>query len=277
MKILVPVKRVIDPYIPVRIDENELHVVSENMPHAMNPFDEIALNEACNLKNELPNLIKQVTAVSIGSIKVEETLGTALAMGADRAIHILSEQSLEPLTIAKILQTLVGEIKPDLVLMGKQSVDGDNGQTGPMLAGLLGWPQACNAAKILLAPSQVPEDGFSSVGPGLARDMLTKRPGEPHYMIVTREVEQGLDTIAGRLPVLVTCDLRLNEPRPVGLAAVIKARQKNIEQRPLADFLSPPHRHIETLQIFEPPAREPCDFLDDAVTLVTRLKQREVI
>ena len=206
MKILVPVKRVIDPSISVRIKDDGLAVVSENIPHAMNPYDETALGEATTLKTNLPDLEIEIIALSIGPIEAKETLQIALAMGADRAIHILSEQVLESLVIAELLKIMVKETRADLVLMGKQSSDTDNGQIGPMLALLLGWPQACNVSKILLDTQQIPEDGFGCVGPDYARKLLSYKEGERRPILVIREVEQGRDVIGFRLPGLITCD-----------------------------------------------------------------------
>ena len=196
--------------------------------------------------------------------------------GADRAIWIDSEQGLEPLAIAKILKILANEIKPDLIFMGKQGVDHDHGQVGPMLAGLLAWPQACNVTKILIDPAQVPQEGFGSVGAGLAQILLTKEDDEDQLMIVIREVDDGRDSLAMRLPALVTCDLRLNEPRPLALAAVMKAKRQNIEPRLLSDFLKENLQPgVEIIRTFEPPERAPCKFLQDTHSLAAVLKQKD--
>ncbi|MCF6199533.1 MAG: electron transfer flavoprotein subunit beta/FixA family protein [Hyphomicrobiaceae bacterium] len=278
MKILVPIKRVIDPYIAIRIDKDELHVVSENIPHAMNPFDETALSEAAALKNALPELEIEIIVASIGPAATKETLRTALAMGADRAIHVLCKQPLEPLAIAKLLKILVDEIKPDLVFMGKQSADGDNGQTGPMLAGLLDWPQACSASSILLHEKQVPEDGFGTVGPGLARLILEKEEeNDPDAIIVISEVENGLASRVLTLPALVTCDTRLNTPKPLSLAQVMKAKHSLIEQRKSSDMTTELTPRLAIVKISEPPQRPPCQIFDQASELVAQLRKRDLL
>ena len=277
MKILVPVKQVIDPFVTVRVKEDGSGIVEENMPRTMNPFDEIALHEAVSLRTALSERVKEVLAVSIGPASFEEVLRTALAMGADRALHVLADERLAALDIAKILRQIAKEEKVQLVLMGKQAVDSDNGQVGPMLAGLLGWPQACNAAKILLDAQQVPENGFGSVGPGAARIILEKQPDEDDAIIVICEDEDGLTGKALTLPALVTCDLRLNTPSPLGLAQVMKAKRLPVSTRNISEFAidSPPE---PTIVKTRPPASRPaCQMLDGAGTLAARLKQEGLL
>ncbi len=278
MKILVPVKRVIDPYLTIRIDEGAQNLVSENVPHTMNPFDEVAMTQAATLKNDLPELEIHIITVSIGPPQSEETVRTALAMGADRAIHILCEHELEPLAIAKLLKILVDEIEPDLVLMGKQSVDGDHGQTGPMLAGLLGWPQVCYASNILLHQKQVPQDGLDTVGPGQAHIIFEKEEeDEPDAIIVISEVEDGLASRVMTLPALVTCDLRLNTPKPLGLAQVMKAKRSLIEKRKSSDMATDLAPRQAIVKISEPPQRPPCQMVEQASELVTQLRKRDLL
>ena len=270
MKILVPVKRVMDPNVPVRIAANGLDVVRENLPHTMNPFDEIALTEAVRLKRDFPEHVEEIITLSIGPLNVEETLRTALAIGADRAIRVLNDQFLEPLAIAKILNILTQEIKPDLVLLGKQSVDGDNGQVGPMLAGLRDWGQACNATKIQIDPRQVPNDCLIASS---RRSLLIKQKDGPQLIIVSCEASQGSEDLVLALPAVVTCDLRLNQPRPLGLAAVMKAKRMAIEHIPMSDFSLNLQPRLETLRIFEPPLRQACELFDDPKHLIDRIKK----
>ncbi len=277
MKILVPVKQVIDPYVTVRVKEDGSGIVEENMPRTMNPFDEIALQEAVMQRAALPGRISEILAVSIGPQRMEEVLRTALAMGADRVIHVLADKPLQSLAIAKILRQIVEEEKADLVLTGKQAVDSDNGQVGPMLAGLLDWPQACNASQLLLDPQQVPEDGFGSVGPGAARIILEKQQGEADNIIVICEDEDGLTGKALTLPALVTCDLRLNTPAPLGLAQVMKARRQPIDTRNISEFSVDPMVEPTIVKTHPPASRPACQIFDGAAELATRLMQEGLI
>src|SRR5512140_2726774 len=200
MKVLVPVKRVIDYNVKARVKPDQTGVDLANVKMSMNPFCEIAVEEAVRLKEK--GVATEVVAVSVGPTQAQETLRTALAMGADRAILVQTDQDLEPLAVAKVLKAIIGEESPELVLMGKQAIDGDNNATGQMLAALLDWPQATFASAV-------------EVGGGKAK--------------VTREVDGGLQTIEVNLPAVVTADLRLNEPRYASLPNIMKARTKPME------------------------------------------------
>ena len=200
MKILVPIKRVVDANVKVRVKADGTGVELANVKMAMNPFDEIAVEEAVRLKEA--GTATEIVAVSCGLQACQETLRTALALGADRAILVETDADLQPLAVAKLLKAIVGKESPQLVLMGKQAIDDDNNQTGQMLAALLGWPQATFASKVKL------EGGGAQV---------------------TREVDGGLETVAVKLPAVVTTDLRLNEPRYVTLPNIMKAKKKPLE------------------------------------------------
>ena len=243
-KILVSVKRVVDPYVNVRVKADESGVETANTKMSMNPFDEIALEEALRLKEA--GMTEEVIAVSIGSQATQETLRTALAIGADRAILVESDQDLEPLNVAKVLQKLVEKEQPFCLLMGKQSIDGDHNQTGQMLAGLLSWSQATFASKVIIEGEQA---------------------------IVTREVDGGLETIAVTLPAVITTDLRLNEPRYASLPNIMKAKQKPIDKIPLADLSADIKTHTEILKVQTPPERSAGVILDSAQDLVKKLRE----
>ncbi|THD62061.1 electron transfer flavoprotein subunit beta/FixA family protein, partial [Phenylobacterium sp.] len=197
MKVLVPVKRVIDYNVKARVKPDQTGVDLANVKMSMNPFCEIAVEEAVRLKEK--GVATEVVAVSIGPAQAQETLRTALAMGADRAILVQTAEDLEPLAVAKVLQAVIGKESPDLVVMGKQAIDGDNNATGQMLAALLGWPQATFASAIEVAGQKAK---------------------------VTREVDGGLQTIEVDLPAVITADLRLNEPRYASLPNIMKAKKK---------------------------------------------------
>ena len=207
MKILVTVKRVPDPETVIKIAPDGTGIVTDNVKWVVNPFDEIAIEEALRIKEKAGGA--DVVLVSIGQKTAQEQLRTGLAMGADRAILVLAEQALEPLAVARVLAKLVEGEKPDLVLMGKQAIDDDSNCAGQMLAELLGWPQATFASKVEL-------DGKSAK--------------------VTREVDGGLETLGVALPAIVTADLRLNEPRYASLPGIMKARKKELKEIPLADL-----------------------------------------
>ncbi|MFP4126720.1 MAG: electron transfer flavoprotein subunit beta/FixA family protein [Alphaproteobacteria bacterium] len=247
MKILVPVKRVVDYNVTVRVKADGSGVETANVKMSMNPFDEIANEEAIRLKEA--GTASEVVAITIGEAKAQETLRTAMAMGADRAIHVATDArtdtELQPLAVAKLLKAVVDKEQPDLVLMGKQAIDDDSNQTGQMLAALLGWPQATFA---------------SGIEPG---------DGELH---VTREVDAGLEKIAVKLPAVVTTDLRLNEPRYASLPNIMKAKKKPIDQ------LTPDELGVETaprlhyLKVEEPPKRQGGVKVADIDELLTKLK-----
>ena len=243
MKILVPVKRVVDFNVKVRVKSDGSGVDLANVKMSMNPFDEIAVEEAVRIKER--GQATEVVAVSIGSIKSQDTLRTALAMGADRAILVKTDQSVEPLAVAKLLKCVVENEKPDLVIMGKQAIDDDCNQTGQMLAGLLGWPQGTFASKLVL------EDG---------------------RIRVTREVDGGLQTLALKLPAIITTDLRLNEPRYASLPNIMKAKKKPIDEttpEALGVDIAP---RLKVIAIAEPKTREAGIKVDSVAVLVDKLK-----
>lgn len=227
MKILVPVKRVIDPYVKVRINSSQDGVETEHVKHAMNPFDEIAIEEALRWVEK--QLADEVIAVTIGKSICQETLRHALALGAHRSIWVETDVSHSSLHIAKILQAIVNQEEPDLVLMGKQAIDSDNNQTAQMLAALLNWPQATFAS------------------------MIEMHEGE---LKVTREVDAGFETIQMKLPAVISTDLRLNEPRYASLPNIMKAKQKPLKHIPLADLNLDLKPHIEVLSVKPPRVRQ---------------------
>ena len=243
MRILVPVKRVVDYNVKIRVKADGSGVELTNVKMSMNPFDEIAVEEAIRLKEK--GVAKEVIAVAIGTKASEETLRAALALGVDKAILIEVESALEPLMAAKLLQQLVKKESPDLVIAGKQAIDDDANQTGQMLAALLGWPQATFASKLEI------------------------KNGEAE---VTREVDGGLMTIAVKLPAVITTDLRLNEPRYAKLPDIMKARSKPLTVIKAAEFglnLTP---RSKTLSVAEPPRRKGGVKVKDVADLVAKLK-----
>ncbi len=243
MKILVPIKRVVDANVKVRVKADGTGVELANVKMAMNPFDEIAVEEAVRLKEA--GSATEIVAVSCGLAACQETLRTALALGADRAILVETDAELQPLAVAKLLKAIVGKESPQLVLMGKQAIDDDNNQTGQMLAALLGWPQATFASKVKL------EGGGAQV---------------------TREVDGGLETVAVKLPAVVTTDLRLNEPRYVTLPNIMKAKKKPLETlKPDALGVDVAPR-IATLKVEEPAKRKAGIRVADAKALIEKLK-----
>ena len=242
MKVLVPVKRVLDYNVKPRVKADGSGVDLANVKMSMNPFDEIAVEEAIRLKAAG---VTEIVVVSIGEAKAQETLRTALAMGADRAILVTSEQKVEPLGVAKILAKIVAEESPALVILGKQAIDDDNNQTGQMLAGLLGWGQGTFASKVELAADSV---------------------------TVTREVDGGLETDSFPLPAIVTTDLRLNEPRYASLPNIMKAKKKPIDSKTPADLGVDVAPRLKVVRVAEPPKRGGGIKVDDVADLVVRLK-----
>ena len=226
MKILVTVKRVPDPETQLKINTDGTGFVTDNVKWVVNPFDEIAIEEGLRLKEKHAG--SEVVLVSIGPKAAQEQLRTGLAMGADRAILVLTDDNLEPLAVARVLQKLVEQEKPELILMGKQAVDYDNNCAGQMLAELLGWPQATFASKIELA------DGKATV---------------------TREVDGGLETLSFALPAVVTADLRLNEPRYASLPGIMKARKKEMKEIPVADLGVDVAPRVKIVKLESPPKR----------------------
>jgi electron transfer flavoprotein beta subunit len=243
MKVLVPVKRVIDSNVKVRVKSDQTGVDLANVKMAMNPFCEIAVEEAVRMKEK--GIATEIVAVSIGPQQAQETLRTALAIGADRAILIQTDVDVEPLEVAKLLKAAVDEEKPDLVLMGKQAIDGDNNAVGQMLAALLDWPQATFASKIEIAG-------------GKAK--------------VTREVDGGLQTLELDLPAVVTADLRLNEPRYASLPNIMKAKKKDLAVKAVADYGVDIGGHLKVLKVTEPPKRTAGVKVETAAELVSKLK-----
>ncbi|QTN19906.1 electron transfer flavoprotein subunit beta/FixA family protein [Brevundimonas sp. AJA228-03] len=249
MKVLVPVKRVIDYNVKARVKADQTGVDLANVKMSMNPFDEIAVEEAVRLKegkeHHAAGTVDEIVVVSIGVQQAQETIRTALAMGADRGILIQSDADLEPLAVAKLLAAVVAEEKPDLVLMGKQSIDGDNNAVGQMLAALLDWPQATFAAKIEIA------DGRATV---------------------TREVDGGNQTLSAALPAVITVDLRLNTPRYASLPNIMKAKKKEIAMKAVADYGVDTASRLTVLKVTAPPVRSAGIKVADAAELVSKLK-----
>jgi len=243
MKVLVPVKRVVDYNVKIRVKADGSGVETANVKMSMNPFDEIAVEEAVRLKES--KAATEVVAVSLGVQACQETLRTALAMGADRAIHVVTDAELQPLAVAKVLKAIVEKEQPQLVIMGKQAIDDDCNQTGQMLAALLGWPQGTFASKV------VPGDGTVSV---------------------TREIDGGLETVELKLPAVVTTDLRLNEPRYASLPNIMKAKKKPIDSLSPADLGIDPTPRLKTLKVVEPPKRSAGVKVKTVQELVDKLK-----
>ncbi len=243
MKILVAIKRVIDANVKVRVKADNTGVETANVKMSMNPFCEIAVEEAVRLKEK--GVASEVIAVSIGNQQCQESLRTALALGADRAILVKSEDDLEPLAVAKVLKTVVEKEQPEMVLLGKQSIDGDNNQTGQMLGALLGWGQGTFASKVEVA------DGKAQV---------------------TREIDGGLQTLSVKMPAIITTDLRLNEPRFASLPNIMKAKRKPLDELPIADLGVDVAPRTETLKVENPPARKEGIKVETVAELVDKLK-----
>ncbi|MDA0218996.1 MAG: electron transfer flavoprotein subunit beta/FixA family protein [Proteobacteria bacterium] len=242
MKVLVPVKRVIDYNVKVRVKADQSGVDLANVKMSMNPFDEIAVEEAVRLKEA--GTATEVIAISMGPEQSQETLRTALAMGADRAIHVVHDGELEPLMVAKMLAKIVSEETPDLVVLGKQAIDDDANQTGQLLAGLLGWGQGTFISKLKI------EGGAISV---------------------TREVDGGLEKVGLKLPAILTVDLRLNEPRYASLPNIMKARKKEIAKKTPADLGVDTTPRLKTLKVAEPPKRQGGKKVGSIAELVDKL------
>ncbi len=243
MKVLVPVKRVIDYNVKVRVKPDQSGVDLANVKMSMNPFDEIATEEAVRMKEK--GVATEVVVVSIGPVQAQETIRTALAMGADRGILITVDTDVEPLAVAKLLKAVIAEEAPNLVVMGKQAIDGDNNAVGQMLAALLDWPQATFASKIEVS-------------------------GET--AAVTREIDGGLQTLEVSLPAVITVDLRLNEPRYASLPNIMKAKKKEIATKAAADYGVDVAPKLKVLKVTEPPKRAGGIKVADAAELVLKLK-----
>jgi electron transfer flavoprotein beta subunit len=243
MKLLVPVKRVVDYNVKVRVKSDNSGVETSGVKMSMNPFDEIAVEEAVRLKEK--GIATEIIAVSAGVTACQETIRTALAMGADRGILVETDVALEPLAVAKLLKALVAKEGIDLVILGKQAIDDDMNATGQMLAALLGWPQGTFASKIEIA------DGAA---------------------VVTREVDGGLETISLKLPAIITADLRLNEPRYASLPNIMKARKKTIDTVKPEELGVDPTPRLTTIKVNEPPKRKGGVKVADVAALVDKLR-----
>jgi electron transfer flavoprotein beta subunit len=248
MKLLVPVKRVIDFNVKPRVKADGSGVDLANVKMSMNPFDEIAVEEAIRLKEK--GVATEIVVVSVGPAKAQETLRTALAMGADRAILIQTDAEVEPLAVAKLLQKIAEEEQPGMVIMGKQAIDDDSNQTGQMLAALLGWAQGTFASKVEVEGEQVN---------------------------VTREVDGGLETVKLKLPAIVTTDLRLNEPRYASLPNIMKAKSKPLAQKTPEDYGIDIAPRLTTLKVTEPPKRQAGVKVGSVDELIDKIKETGVI
>ena len=243
MKILVAVKRVIDYNVQIRVKEDNSGIVTDNVKMSTNPPDDNAIEEAVKIKEA--GKATEIVAITIGDDKAQETVRKALAVGADRGIHVKADGIIEPLAVSKILKAVVEKEKPDLVFMGKQAIDDDCNQTGQMLAALLNWPQATFASKI---------------------DVKDKS------LEVTREVDEGLETIEVNIPAIVTCDLRLNEPRYASLPNIMKAKKKPLDQMSATDLGVDTKPRIEQIKVEEPPKRKAGIKVASVEELVQKLK-----
>ncbi|MBC7145392.1 MAG: electron transfer flavoprotein subunit beta/FixA family protein [Thioclava marina] len=252
MKVLVPVKRVIDYNVKARVKADGSGVDLANVKMSMNPFDEIAVEEAIRLKEK--GAVEEIVVVSIGVKQAQETLRTALAMGADRAILVVAADDvhtdIEPLAVAKILAKIVEEEAPKMVILGKQAIDNDMNATGQMLAALLGWGQATFASEVVV---------------------------EGEAANVTREVDGGLQTIEVKLPAIVTTDLRLNEPRYASLPNIMKAKKKPLDEKTAADYGVDVSPRLEVVKTTEPEARQAGEMVPDVDTLIAKLKEKGVV
>jgi electron transfer flavoprotein beta subunit len=243
MKILVAVKRVIDPYVKIRVKSDSSGVETQNIKMAMNPFDEIAVEEALRIREK--NQATEIVVVSIGADSSQETLRHALALGADRAILVKTEKHYESLNIAKILKKIAEQEQPDMIIMGKQTIDGDNNQTPQMLAGLLHWPQATYASKI-----EIHSD----------------------HLIVTREIDGGLETIKVNLPAVLSTDLRLNEPRYASLPNIMKSKQKPLAVIDMNSMGLSLKEHIQVEQVSAPASRAGGIKVESVAALLDKLQ-----
>ncbi|AGF74794.1 electron transfer flavoprotein beta subunit [Bartonella australis AUST/NH1] len=244
MKVIVAVKRVVDYNIKIRVKPDGTGVDLSHVKMSMNPFDEVSVEEAVRQKEA--GKISEIVLVSIGPVEAQETLQTGLAMGADRAILVKTEETLEPLAIAKILKAVILEEKPEMVFLGKQAIDDESNQTGQMLAALLGWGQATFASHLSI---------------------------EDRHATITREVDDGTQTIRLLLPAVMTVDLRLNEPRYTSLPNIMKAKKKPIEQRDIADFHIDKRARLTVLHVEEPAPRQTGIKVANVKELVSALKQ----
>jgi electron transfer flavoprotein beta subunit len=243
MKVLVPVKRVVDYNVRIRVKADNSSVETANVKMSMNPFDEIAVEQAIRLQEA--GLATEIIVVSIGSSACQETLRAGLALGADRGILVQTESEIEPLGVAKVLKAIVAKEQPELVIMGKQAIDGDNNQTGQMLAALLAWPQATFASKLEI---------------------------NDQTATVEREIDGGLETLKLSLPAVITTDLRLNEPRYASLPNIMKAKKKPLDILMLSDLGVDIRKHTEVIKVEAPTERKPGMILKSVSELVGKLK-----
>jgi electron transfer flavoprotein beta subunit len=248
MKVLVAVKRVIDFAAHIRVKKDETGVETANVKMSMNPFDEIAVEEAVRLKEQ--GIAKEIIVVSIGFNQNQETLRTALAMGADRAILVDTEKEIQPLAAAKILQAIATQESPTLIILGKQAIDTDNNQVGQMLAGLLNWPQGTFASKIIV---------------------------ENEYVKVMREIDGGLETLQLQLPAVITTDLRLNEPRYLSLPNIVQAKRKSITILPVTDLKVDITLKLEIVKVTAPEKRRAGIKVNSVKELVDKLRNDQVL
>ena len=248
MKVLVPIKRVVDYNVKIRVKSDQTGVDLANVKMSMNPFDEIAIEEAVRLKEA--GKATEVIAVSIGAAQATETIRTALAMGADRGILVKTDEAVEPINVAKILKAIIEAEKPELAILGKQAIDDDCNQTGQMLAALLGWAQGTFASKLEF---------------------------EGDKLLLTREIDGGLQTLKLNLPAIVTTDLRLNEPRYASLPNIMKAKKKPIDEKTPADYGVDVKARLQVLKVTEPPVRQAGIKVESVEQLVSKLKEAGVI
>ncbi|OTA96045.1 hypothetical protein M434DRAFT_393119 [Hypoxylon sp. CO27-5] len=251
LRILVPVKRVIDYAVKPRVNKAQTGVETAGVKHSMNPFDELSVEESVRIreKNSAPGGVEDICVISAGPAKAADVLRTAMAMGADRGIHVdvKEGEDLEPLSVAKLLKATVEKEKSNLVILGKQSIDDDAAQTGPMLAGLLGWPQATQASKVVFGKGDTVE--------------------------VTKEVDGGVETVRAKLPMVITTDLRLNEPRYASLPNIMKAKKKPLVKMSLSDLGVANERRLKVVKVTEPPPRRGGGKVEDVDGLISKLKE----
>ncbi|KEQ89617.1 electron transfer flavo protein subunit beta [Aureobasidium pullulans] len=246
LRILVPVKRVIDYAVKPRVNKAQTAVETTGVKHSMNPFDELSIEEAVRMR-ERKAPVEDILAFSAGPTKSQDILRTAMAMGADRALHIVEEKTeLEPLSVAKLLKKVVEDENRNLVILGKQSIDDDANQTGQMLAGLLGWAQATQASKVEV---------------------------EGDTCTVTREVDGGVETLRAKLPMVITTDLRLNEPRYASLPNIMKAKKKPLVKKTMEDYGIDLTKRLKTVKVMEPPPRQGGGKVEDVDGMISKLKE----
>ncbi|KAK3683214.1 putative electron transfer flavoprotein subunit [Vermiconidia calcicola] len=247
LRILVPVKRVIDYAVKPRVNKAQTAIETQGVKHSMNPFDELSIEEAVRLRERKKNPVEDILAFSAGPAKSQDILRTAMAMGADRGLHVVEEKAeLEPLAVAKMLKKVVEDEDRNLVILGKQSIDDDANQTGQMLAGLLNWSQATQASMVEI---------------------------EGDECTVTREVDGGVETLKAKLPMIITTDLRLNEPRYASLPNIMKAKKKPLVKKTLKDYGMDAEKRLKTVRVVEPPPRQGGGKVEDVEGMVSKLKE----